>query len=74
MSAVMTWCEPLQFLAHPIAGASKRVLVLTLFLIGTALSVDALKAVGIRPLILGVVLWLLVASASFLAISHAWIT
>jgi uncharacterized integral membrane protein (TIGR00698 family) len=74
MSAVMTWCEPLQFLAHPIAGASKRVLVLTLFLIGTALSVDALKAVGIRPLILGVVLWIIVASASFFAISHAWIS
>jgi uncharacterized integral membrane protein (TIGR00698 family) len=69
MSALMTWVEPLRFFAHPIAEISKRTLVLTLFLIGSALTKTALKAVGVRPLIQGLTLWLIVATASFFAIS-----
>jgi uncharacterized membrane protein YadS len=38
------------------------VLVLTLFLIGAGLSREALKTVGFRPFLQGLLLWLLVGS------------
>jgi len=43
---------------------AKLGLTVTLFLIGAGLSVESLKSVGVRPLVFGVVLWLLVACAS----------
>ena len=42
-----------------IAAAARQLLVLTLFLIGAGLSIEALKSVGVRPLLHGVLLWLL---------------
>lgn len=52
-----------------VAHAARRVLVLTLFLIGLGLTPQALRAVGPRPLLQGVVLWLglsVVSAASVL--------
>ncbi len=43
-------------------------LVLTLFLIGASLSLKTIRSVGIRPLILGVVLWVVIASSSLAVI------
>ncbi len=43
-------------------------LTVTLFLIGSGVSRASLKSVGPRPLLQGVLLWLVVATASFLAI------
>jgi len=43
-------------------------LTVTLFLIGSGVSRATLKSVGLRPLLQGVLLWLVVATASFLAI------
>jgi uncharacterized integral membrane protein (TIGR00698 family) len=43
-------------------------LVVTLFLIGTGLSRQLLRQVGLRPMIQGVLLWLAVATLSLLAI------
>jgi uncharacterized integral membrane protein (TIGR00698 family) len=43
-------------------------LTATLFLIGTGLSQETLKRVGARPLVQGVVLWIVVGSASLAAI------
>ena len=48
----------------------KAGLTATLFLIGTSLSARTLKQVGARPLIQGVVLWIVVASASLAAIYY----
>jgi uncharacterized integral membrane protein (TIGR00698 family) len=45
-------------------------LTATLFLIGSAISLSTLKRVGPRPLLLGVVLWLVISSATLWAI-HA---
>ena len=39
-------------------------LTVTLFLIGTGLTTQTLRAVGVRPLLQGVVLWVIVASGS----------
>jgi uncharacterized membrane protein YadS len=47
---------------------SKRLMVLTLFLIGANLSKATLKSVGFKPFIMGVVLWVIVASSVLWAI------
>jgi len=59
-----------QFLAR----TGKLMLVFTLFLIGATLSPSALRKVGPRPLIQGVLLWAVVAVASLLAIRAGWIS
>jgi uncharacterized membrane protein YadS len=48
-------------------------LTVTLYLIGTGLSVATLKRVGHRPLIQGVVLWLVVSLGSLWLIYVGWI-
>jgi uncharacterized integral membrane protein (TIGR00698 family) len=45
-------------------------LTATLFLIGTSLSKKTLKQVGVRPLVQGVVLWVIVGGASLAAIYY----
>lgn len=50
------------------ARASRVLLVLTLFLIGTGLSRATLRAVGLRPLVQGVLLWVAVSSLTLLAV------
>ena len=73
MSALMTWMEPLRFLAPTITTVSKHLMVLTLFLIGSGLSREALRSVGVAPLIQGLLLWFLAAGSSFFAITMGWI-
>jgi uncharacterized integral membrane protein (TIGR00698 family) len=48
-------------------------LTVTLYLIGTGLSLDTLRQVGHRPLLQGVVLWLVVSVASLCLIYAGWI-
>ena len=47
-------------------------MVLTLFLVGLGLSRDAVRTVGARPLLLGVGLWVVSATASLAAIWAGW--
>lgn len=47
---------------------AKKGLVLTLFLIGAGLSVNMIKAVGIKPFILAVLLWIIIGVSSFLVV------
>ncbi len=56
-----------------LVALAKQGLVLTLFLIGAGLSRATLRAVGARPLVQGVLLWLAVGGASLAAIL-AWTT
>jgi len=51
-----------------------RGLTVVLFLIGTGLSKDTLRRVGIRPFLQGIGLWAIIAIASLLAIRAGWIT
>ncbi|MGE5498077.1 MAG: YeiH family protein [Syntrophothermus sp.] len=53
---------------HIIYLVARQGLVLTLFLIGANLSPATLKSVGVRPLIMGVILWIIISTASFLAV------
>ena len=47
-----------------LVAAAKVGLAITLFLIGSSLSREAIKEVGVRPLVQGVVLWIVVATGS----------
>ncbi len=47
---------------------SKRGMTVTLFLIGSGLSIKTLKTVGAKPLILGVTLWIVIGVASLVTI------
>jgi uncharacterized integral membrane protein (TIGR00698 family) len=48
-------------------------LAVTLFLIGAGISRQTLREVGARPMIQGVLLWIVVGSVSLLAIAKGWI-
>ncbi len=48
----------------------KNLLVVTLFLIGSGISIQALKTTGIKPIILGVSLWIVISVLSLFAILH----
>jgi uncharacterized integral membrane protein (TIGR00698 family) len=48
-------------------------LAVTLFLIGTGLTRQTIKDVGVRPFLQGVLLWIVVGSASLLLILKGWI-
>lgn len=58
---------------HFLSGAGKVLLIVTLFLIGASLSPAALRKVGPRPLIQGILLWVVVAVSSLAAIRAGWI-
>ncbi|MGR5064646.1 YeiH family protein [Photobacterium sp. DNB22_13_2] len=44
---------------------SKRLLVVCLFLIGSGITIQKLRAAGIQPLLLGVLLWVCIGGSSF---------
>lgn len=51
-----------------ISYAGRRLLVVTLFLIGAGLSRDVLRKVGFRPMLQGITLWLLISMITLAAI------
>ena len=51
-----------------LATISRQCLVITLFLIGAGLSKEVLRSVGLRPLLQGVTLWLLVSGITLSAL------
>lgn len=51
-----------------ILGLARKGLIITMFFIGASLSTDVLKSVGIRPLIQGILLWIVISVSSLLFI------
>ena len=47
-----------------ISGLARKGLIITMFFIGASLSTDVLKAVGVKPLLQGVLLWLVISIGS----------
>ena len=47
-----------------ISGLTRKGLIITMFFIGASLSTDVLKAVGVKPLIQGILLWLVISIGS----------
>lgn len=59
-----------QAIGHFINGLARKSLTLTLFFIGASLSRDVLKAVGIKPLIQGILLWIVISISTLLYIYY----
>ncbi len=55
-------------IANGIYSLSKSALVVTLFLIGSGISLKALKTTGIKPILLGITLWIIISAVSLVAI------
>jgi len=53
-----------------IKEAGKKGLQISLFLIGTNLSIKNLKAIGIKPFLQGLLLWIMISVSSLFAIFH----
>ena len=51
-----------------ISGLARKGLIVTMFFIGASLSTDVLKAVGVKPLLQGVLLWLVISIGSLIYI------
>ena len=47
-----------------ISGLARKGLIITMFFIGASLSTNVLKAVGVKPLVQGVLLWLVISIGS----------
>ena len=62
---INTYCGVPEALSSAIVYISKKALVVTLFFIGAGLSLKMVKAVGIRPLLLAVLLWIIIGVSSF---------
>ena len=74
IAALVTWIPALKVAGHYIEIGSKRLLVLTLFLIGTNLSRETLKMVGFRPFAQGFLLWAIMAMSSLFVIYENFIS
>lgn len=51
-----------------IAGIARKGLTITMFFIGASLSMDVIKSVGIRPLMQGILLWIIISAGSLIYI------
>ncbi|MEE1308680.1 MAG: putative sulfate exporter family transporter, partial [Bacteroidaceae bacterium] len=47
-----------------ISGLARKGHIITMFFIGASLSTNVLKAVGVKPLVQGVLLWLVISIGS----------
>lgn len=62
--ALNTYLPPVGLVAPYIVTIAKAGLTLTLFLIGSGLSFKTLRSVGVRPLVLGISLWVIISTVS----------
>jgi uncharacterized integral membrane protein (TIGR00698 family) len=67
-AALATFVPALRPAGHLVAELARRALVVTLFLVGVGLSRESLRAVGPRPLALGVALWLAMGVSTLAAV------
>jgi uncharacterized integral membrane protein (TIGR00698 family) len=70
-SVLRTYVEPVWYISGDIVTAAKIGLTLTLFLIGAGLSKAALREVGSKPLVFGVILWVAVSVTSLVVVLGA---
>jgi len=74
LSAVCNTYLPSGATTYNVLSRAARIgLTATLYLIGSGISVATLKKVGHRPLLLGVILWLLISTGSLWLIREGWI-
>ncbi len=67
-AAIVTWLPATQECGKFVKDISKYLMITTLFLIGSNLSREKLKELGIKPVIHGIILWFILAAGWCLAI------
>ena len=72
-AAARALIEPLTPLFDGLALGARRLLVLVLFLVGSGLSVELLRRIGLKPLVLAVTLWLIVSGTVLGLVLGRWI-
>jgi uncharacterized integral membrane protein (TIGR00698 family) len=65
-----TYLPFVKVISPAMTSIAKAGLTLTLFLIGAGLSRKVLASVGVKPLIQGIVLWIIISSAALYAVLH----
>lgn len=65
-----SYVPKIAILTPSIVGIAKIGLTITLFLIGATLNSNALKSVGVRPLLQGVFLWIFIAGLALVSILY----
>lgn len=73
-AALVTFFPLLKPAGLVLSTVARRGFVLTLFLIGCGLTHGTIKSVGVRPLIQGIILWVIVGGATLLAVLVGGIT
>ncbi|MFK7960600.1 MAG: YeiH family protein [Phycisphaerales bacterium] len=68
-SAIRTYVPAVAEVAPMIEDAAKNGLTVTLYLIGTSLTISTLRTVGLRPLLLGVLLWIAISVVSLVVVT-----
>ena len=66
--AINTYFPSFQRYGEYLVVFSKSALIVTLFLIGSSLSYNAIKSIGLKPLFQGIILWTIITCSSLLAI------
>jgi uncharacterized membrane protein YadS len=65
-----TYVPAMTIIAPSVMGVAKIGLTITLFLIGATLNSNALKSVGVRPLLQGIFLWVFIAGLGLASILY----
>lgn len=55
---------PVPMIGQIISSLARKGLIITMFFIGASLSVDVLKSVGLKPLLQGILLWIVISVGS----------
>ncbi|MCM1405227.1 MAG: putative sulfate exporter family transporter [[Clostridium] fimetarium] len=67
---INTYCGLPEALCSGIVYVAKKALVVTLFFIGAGLSLSMIKKVGVKPLLLAVLLWIIIGVSSFFVVMN----
>lgn len=70
---INSWLPAFDHVWGVLYDISKQSLVMTLFLIGAGLTRQVLKQVGVRPLLLGVILWIIIGAMTLWLILEGYI-
>lgn len=65
---INTYCGLNHSISAALVWIAKKGLVLTLFFIGASLSLKTVKQVGVKPLLLAILLWIVIGVSSFIVV------
>jgi uncharacterized membrane protein YadS len=73
VAAIVTFIPAFRYAGRMVSSGAHRLLAVTLFLMGLGLSRPALRALGVRPLLQAISLWLALGGMTLLAIVFGWL-